>query len=130
MSLEQGLHQRWAATSALTTRLPAAKFFTGQAVGDIRRPYAVWERTQVGSQIRTSDSTVRQVHGVLHLWTDSLAQGREIAAAFANAFDRQTFALAAGELLSFRVAALEQQVTDEGAWHLQIPCILWLQDNL
>ncbi len=129
MSLEQALHTRWKDSASLSQQLPVSQFFTGLAVGNVRHPYAVWERQESGAGVQTSDRQVHQLQGTLHIWATSLDQARAVSDAFATAFDRQSFPLSAGSVLSFRIAGLRQEVTEHGIWHVQLACQAWTESS-
>lgn len=92
MSLEQAIHDHWANDAALTTLVPAARFVTGHAQGELQSPYVTLARDSTVPKLRTSARTIDDVSFRFDIWSDDLDEAKQIAAAVAARFDRQSFA--------------------------------------
>ena len=87
MSLEQAVHERWAAAGTLAALLPAAYVTTGLARGD-SLPYATILRRQARSALRTNaGTTVEEVTMRINVWHDAHGAGRDIVDQVEAAFD-------------------------------------------
>jgi hypothetical protein len=119
MSLEQELHEQWAADAALIALVPAARVFTGFAVGDPTLPYVVLDDVSRAAQLRASTAgAVDRVELCFQIYTDDLDEAKAIAEAVRQQFDRTSFALSSGTVLSMREAESAERLHDSGVWQL------------
>ena len=99
MKLEEGIHQRWAASNALVALLPASSVKTGRNVGDTL-PYATVLRRGSRTAFRAnSGEALDEVSLRIRIWHDDFDAWRAIAEAAKAAFDRSDFSLSDGDRL-------------------------------
>ena len=117
MSLEKEIHQQWAADAALIALVPAARLFTGFATGDPTLPYVVLDDVSRERRARTSTAgAVDRVELCFHVYTDDLDQAKEITEAVRQQFDRTSFALTQGAVLSMNETDSIERLHDDGVW--------------
>ncbi|MDZ4781244.1 MAG: DUF3168 domain-containing protein [Planctomycetia bacterium] len=119
LGLEQAIHERWAATGALTALVPAARVFTGAAVNQPATPYVVWMRVNTAPHARTSSG--RQVDRTrmrCEIRTEQLAVAKQVAQAIFDAYNRAAFALVSGSCLTMQHVAHEESLAPEGWWRV------------
>jgi hypothetical protein len=117
LGLEQAIHERWAATGALTALVPAARVFTGTAVGSPAIPYVVWKRVATGPVTRTSSGrNIDRTRMRCEIRTEQLTQAKQIAQAVHDAFHRVAFSLTSGTCLTMQVAAYEETLSPQSWW--------------
>ena len=120
-SLELGIRDRWASDTQLPTLLPASRLFTGAAVDNPPRPYAVLKRTGTTALTRTSARTaVDRARVELHVWSEDLALGMSIASRFAERFDQSSFDLTDGRVLDMRLADFHHERVGSELWQLTL----------
>ena len=121
MSLEQAVHQRWAATGALASLLPIENVTTGLARGD-SLPYATIVRKQGRTTLRTNaGATLEEVTLRINVWHDDHDAGRDIAERVEAAFDGADFALSSGErAIQMRRTDEQGSQRDDGIWRFAI----------
>ncbi len=117
MSLEQAVHQRWAAASALVALLPAENVSTGLAAGRTL-PYATIARKLGRATLRTNaGATLEEVTLRINVWHDDHDAGREIVEEVEAAFDGADFALSSGErVIQMRRTDEQGSQRDDGIW--------------
>jgi hypothetical protein len=119
MSLEQAIHEQWAAEAALNSLVPAARVFTGMAVGEVVRPYVVLAERQSHAELRASGGgAVDRVQLAFHVFAADLDEAKAIAAAVAEHFDRSSFARDEGAVLAMRMHAASEHMHDDGVWEM------------
>lgn len=91
MSLERAIHDLWSADFRLTSLVPAARLFTGEARGGPPLPYVVLSRFANRPAVRTSERTIDETRLRFSVWASGLDQAKRIAAEIARRFDRQSF---------------------------------------
>ena len=121
MSLEQAVHQRWAATDALALLLPVENLTTGLAHGD-SLPYATIVRKQGRPTLRTNaGATLEEVTLQINVWHDDHDSGREIAEEVEAAFDGADFALSSGaRVVQMRRTDEHGSQRDDGIWRFTL----------
>ena len=121
MSLEQAVHQRWAATGALASLLPVENVTTGLARGD-SLPYATIVRKQGRTTLRTNaGATLEEVTLRINVWHDDHDAGRDIAEQVEAAFEGADFALSSGErAIQMRRTDEQGSQRDDGIWRFAI----------
>ena len=121
MSLEQAVHQRWAATGALASLLPTENVTTGAARGD-SLPYATIVRKQGRPPLRTNaGATLEEVTLRINAWHDDHDAGRAIAEQVEAAFDGADFALASGaRVIQMRRTDEQGSQSDDGIWRFTL----------
>jgi hypothetical protein len=96
MTLEQAIHQRWAADETLSGLLPADRVTTGRA-SDASVPYATLVRGSSRTLLRTNAGDALDEVGLeIHVWHDDYDACLRIVAALKSAFDRSDFPLSEG----------------------------------
>jgi hypothetical protein len=119
LGLEQAIHERWAATGALTALVPVARVFTGAAVDQPAAPYVVWQRVNTAPQARTSSG--RQVDRTrmrCEIRAEQLAIAKQIAQAVFDAYNRATLTLVSGTCLIMQHVAFDEVLSPEGWWRV------------
>lgn len=117
LGLEQAIHERWAATAALTALVPASRVFTGAAVDSPAVPYVVWTRVATAPVARTSSGrSVDRTRMRCEIRAEQLASAKQVAQALHDAFQRTAFAMPSGVCLTMQVAAHEEQLSQRGWW--------------
>ena len=121
MSLEQAVHQRWAATGALASLLPVESVKTGLARGD-SLPYATIVRKQGRTTLRTNaGATLEEVTLRINVWHDDHDAGRDIAERVEAAFDGAEFTLSSGErVIQMRRTDEDCSQRDDGIWRFTL----------
>jgi hypothetical protein len=120
MSLEQAIHTHWAGDAALVALVPAARFFTGPALGEPSRPYATLHRAGLSSVTRTSSRTVSDVLLRLAVFSVDLPTAKQIEGAVAARFDGQTFASDGVTVLRMRRAEQVETRHEDGSWEVKL----------
>lgn len=96
MSLEQAVHQRWAADPALAAMLPPERFTTGRA-SEGPLPYATLARRSNRTVWRAnSGDRLDETELAVHVWHGDYDAGRAVAERVRAVFDRAAFGLASG----------------------------------
>lgn len=117
LGLEQAIHERWAATGALTALVPAARVFTGAAVDQPAVPYVVWKRAATAPVARTSSGrNIDRTRMRCEIRAEQLTLAKQIAQAVHDAYHRVAFALSAGACLTMQVATYEESLSPQGWW--------------
>ena len=121
MSLEEAVHQRWAATGALASLLPAENATTGSARGD-SLPYATIVRKQGPAALRTNaGATLGEVTLRINVWHDDHDAGREIAEEVEAAFDGADFELSSGaRVIYMRRTGEQASQRDDRIWRFTL----------
>lgn len=128
MSLEQTLHSDWASNAALNALVSAERLFTGVSIGELRLPYVVLRRA--GSQIvnRTADGrAIQRVRLDFHVWTATLENGREIAAAIGQRFDRRDFVLDDGAVRNMHPVGVQENALADGRWQSVLQYVVLIE---
>ncbi len=117
MNLEQGIHQRWAAASALCQLLPADRLHTGLARG-AATPYATLVRKPGRTLFRTNaGDALEEVPLGIHVWHDGFDAGQAIAQQVQAVFDRSDFSLSdGGHVVQMRRAGESAVERDNSVW--------------
>ena len=102
MTIEQAIHEAWAADAGLTAQLPAARVFTGCAPPESGRPAVVVERRGARQVLRTSTGTVERVAVALLVYESDYDRAAAIAAAAAARFDGAAFDSGEGRVVAMR----------------------------
>lgn len=121
MNLEQAIHQRWAATDALNSLLPAENVTTGRSLSR-STPYATLVRQRSRPALRTNTAdAVDEVTLRFNVWHDDHDAGLAIAQQIKAAFDRGRFALAGGDrVIEMRRTGDWATQHDDGVWQVTI----------
>ena len=121
MSLEQAVHQRWAATGALASLLPVENVTTGLARADTL-PYATIARRLGRTTLRTNaGATQEEVTLRINVWHDDHDAGRAIAEQVDAAFDGATFSLSSpARAVQMRRTDVQDSQRDDGIWRFAI----------
>jgi hypothetical protein len=117
MNLEQAIHQRWAAASALCQLLPAARLHTGLARG-VATPYATLVRKPGRTLFRTNaGDALEEVLLAIHVWHDRFDAGQAVAQQVQAVFDRSDFSLSDGDrVVQMRRAGESAVDHEDGVW--------------
>mgnify|MGYP005839736353 CR=1 FL=1 len=121
MSLEQAVHERWAASQALAALLPADRVSTGRSSCPTV-PYATIlpERRQTALRTNAGD-TVDEVTLRVNVWHEAYGAGRAIVEQVRAAFDRAAFELpGGGRVLHMRRTSESAAQHGDGLWQLSI----------
>ena len=119
MSIEHEIHDQWAGNATLEVLIPAARRFTGVAVGEAKLPYMVLNEQRARPHVRASQTrNVDRVELTFQIFTDDLDQSKAIAEAIHAQFDRQSFASDEGNVVSMRLAESTEHIHDDGVWQL------------
>ena len=129
MSLEQAVHTRWAGDAALVALVPAARFFTGPALGEPARPYAMLHRIGLPATTRTSSRTVNDVLLRLEVFSLDLPTAKQIEGAIAASFDGQTFASDGVTVLRMRRAGHAETRQEDGVWEIKLEYTAKVEGN-
>ena len=118
MSLEQAVHQRWAAAGALASLLPIENLTTGISCGE-SLPYATMVRKKGRTSLRTNaGATLEEVILRFNVWHDDHDAGRDIADEVKAAFDGAGFSLSSGaSVIRMRRTEEGSSQSDDGTWH-------------
>ena len=121
MSLEQAVHQRWAATGALASLLPVENVTTGPAGGD-SLPYATIVRKRSRTTLRTNaGATLEEVTLRINVWHDDHDAGRDVAEQVEAAFDGAEFTLASPQrAVRMRRTDEHGSQRDNGIWRFTL----------
>ena len=121
MSLEQAIHERWAASAALSAVLPAERLKTGLARGT-GIPYATLSRKPGRTVFRTNaGDALDRVPLVIRVWHSQFDAGQAIAQEVKAAFDRAELALDGGDRALDMLRGGESVVQHEdGIWEWAI----------
>jgi hypothetical protein len=131
MSIEQAIHDHWAGSAALAALLPADRFRTGwvappgttpdAVTGPAERPYVVLARRGELEVVRASGN-IELVALVLRftVWARDLAEGKAIAAAIHERFDRQHFAAGGASVQDMKRIGTQETPQDDGSWRVEL----------
>jgi len=121
MNLEQAIHERWAASEALASLLPAENVRTGRSYGQ-PMPYAALTRLGSRTAFRTNaGDAMDEVTLRINVWHDDYDAGRAILEQVKAAFDRSDFALSGGDrVVQMRRTDDSASQHDDGAWQFTI----------
>jgi hypothetical protein len=121
MSLEQAVHQRWAATGGLAALLPVEKVTTGLARGG-SPPYATLVRKRGRAALRSNaGATLEEVSLRINVWHDDHDAGREIAEEVKAAFDGADLALSSpARAVHIRGTDERDSQRDDGIWRFTL----------
>lgn len=121
MKLEQAIHERWAATGALSALLPADRLKTGLARG-AAVPYATLVRTAGRTLCRTNaGDALDEVTLTIHVWHDAFDAAAAIAHQVKAAFDRSAFDAGGGDrVVQMRRAGESVAQHGDGVWQWTI----------
>ncbi len=117
LGLEQAIQERWAASTALTALVPAARVFTGVAVDGPALPYVVWQRVVTATVSRTSSG--RQIDRSrfrCEVRAEQLISSKQIAQAVADEYNRAAFTLSSGSCLTMQHVLHEETLSPQGWW--------------
>jgi hypothetical protein len=130
MSIEQEIHAQWAGDAALVALVPASRLFTGFATGEPTLPYVVIDDHCERAHVRVSQGSVADdVELTFQIYTDDLDDSKAIAMAMLNQFDRSSFALTAGTVLSMQAKDYREQLHDDGVWQLSAKYVAIVEPN-
>lgn len=121
MSLEAAIHDQWSATPALVALVPEERVVTGAARGEVPLPYVILTREKDAARVRTSsgvevsDTTIR-----FDIRVADLDEGKSIAEAIRERFNRQSFALAGGTCLVMQWASEQERSETDGGWGVSV----------
>lgn len=101
MSLVYAIQAKWAATNALTTLIPAARFFTGRAPkaaggGPQPLPYATISIPDTDVKVTTNAALFRSHTVRFEYWVNSFAEGEAIELALESTVENWSTNLAGG----------------------------------
>lgn len=121
MNLESAIHQRWAASDALASLLPAESVKTGRSFGD-PLPYATIARERSRTAFRTNaGDAMDEVTLRIDVWHDDYDAGRAIAEQVKAAFDRSDFALSGGDrVVQMRRSGDSASQHEDGVWQFSV----------
>ncbi len=117
MSLEQAIHQRWAANAALSALLPPERLTTGRSGGG-DKPYATLLAAERRNALATNaGNAIREVEIELCLWHDGFDAGEEIVEYVQAVFNMATFELPDGSAtVRMREASMTASQEADGVW--------------
>jgi len=116
MSLEQAIHQRWAACVPLDSLLPVERLTTGRRLST-PAPYATLLRDQTHTVCRTNGSRLDEVTLRLTVWHADYALGRAVVGQIESCFDGWTPELDDGQqVLALRRIEQTDRQHDDGLW--------------
>jgi hypothetical protein len=121
MSLEQAVHQRWAAADDLASLLPAENVTTGIASSQTL-PRATIARKLGRSTLRTNaGATLEEVTLRIEVWHEDHDAGRKIAEEVDAAFDGAVFALSSpSRTAQMRRTDQQDSQHDDAIWRFAI----------
>ncbi len=120
MDLEQAIQQRWASDFVLSQALPAQRFYTGAAAGDVELPYAVLSRRERQVVTRTSSGTSVERQVVrFTLYASRWEQGQAIRQAMHRRFERADFVFDEARVLNMQRVAESDAQQGDGTWQLE-----------
>jgi hypothetical protein len=121
VDLEQAIHERWAADSALAALLPADAVVTGTR-GSRDVPYATVHRKANRTVLRTNaGAAVDEAILAIHVWHDDYDAGRAIVRQVQAAFELGDFALSGDDrVIQMRRVADSAEQHDDGLWQFSI----------
>jgi len=121
MTLEQAIHERWAADAALAALVPARQVTTGRSS---RRqvPYVTMLREQARPVVRTNDGdAVQEITLRMNVWHTDYHTGRAVLDQILTTFDRSSFSLTdSGRVLHMRRIEDAVQQHADGLWQLTV----------
>jgi hypothetical protein len=121
MSVEQGIHERWAQNRPLCTLLPADRLATGHHDAAVPLPYAELLSAGQPSFTRTSTGTLVTRRRIdFRLVGDSYAVLKEAAVEVLCLFSRASFRSGEATVLDMRPVALDERKTADGAWEVVV----------
>ena len=121
MTLEQSLHQRWAADERLTVLLPADRVKTGRAVGTAT-PYVTLLRQSSRVLLRTNaGDAIEEVVLRINVWHQEHDAGQTLAEAVKLVFDRSGFPLSGGDRV-LRMLRHDEEIVQhsDGLWQFRL----------
>lgn len=131
MSLEAAIHDRWESWPALAALVPAERVVTGAARGEMSLPYVVLVREQEAAPVRTSSLTeVSETMVRFEIRTVELGEGKTIAQAIRQRFNRQGFALAAGTCLVMQWNSETEQAASDGTWRVAVQYVARVANSI
>ena len=121
MNLAQVIHQRWAAATALSDLLPAARVTTGLGV-DPSPPYAAISKQSDRPIERFSDgSAIDTVRVRVQVFHESHDSGAAVVHQVKTTFDNTSFDLAGSDkVLAMQRANDFERQQDEGLWQFVV----------
>ena len=126
MTIEKALHDQWSASRSLTALVPSERFYTGlppirDAEGDtVTFPYVSLSVAGEADLTRTSSATVLSTERIrFTIYTKSYDEGREVAQAICDWFNRREFAWPRGRVLDMRPGdRTEFEDAQDGVWRI------------
>lgn len=117
MSLEQAIHERWAASATLSALLPPERLTTGRGGGG-EKPYAVLLAGERRNMLATNAGcAVREVEAELCLWHEEFDAGENIVEYVLAVFDRASFSLPDGSAtVRMREKLMTAAQEADGSW--------------
>ncbi len=120
MSLEQAIHNRWAADASLPALLPAARFLTGPPLVRPSLPWAMLARQGTKSREPGSHYTLEETELAFTIWDRGLAAAKAIAAAVQTGYDHAGFAFTSGQVLALRLTDQREAREADGVWRITL----------
>ncbi|NUQ66145.1 MAG: DUF3168 domain-containing protein [Pirellulales bacterium] len=120
MTIEEAIHQRWAASTDLNNLPSAERLFTGRAHGG-SLPYATLVRESSRPVCRTSGGDVEEVALRIYVWHDDYEAGQAIVRRAEAVFGRCSFALGdGGRVSSMRPGRRTDRQHEDGRWQFTL----------
>lgn len=121
MSIEQALHEAWAASSALGQLLPAERLLTGGQPGEPELPYGVLVRSASWPVSRTSSQTeLRRTRVRWAIYAGELGTAQAIVGAIRERFERQPLTIAGEPWLNMQWVKEEERWEPPGVWRATV----------
>ena len=119
MNIEKGIHTKWATIAALEALLPAARVFTGRAMGSPVKPYASIIVAAMPTEERSDKGMFRAANVRIQVWSTDYDSGKAIQSAIEAGFENTDFALDDGTVFDMQhddSAALQEEDSTDSIW--------------
>lgn len=121
MSIEQAIHVRWEASTALSALVPAERLMTGEHWGEPALPYAVLVRGSAEPLARTSSGTeLRRTRVRVAVYSADLETGQAALRAIRAEFDRQVLEEAGEAAMNMQWVEERQRLESQGVWRVTV----------
>lgn len=121
MTLEQAIHQRWAADTTLAALVPAEQVTTGRS-SRRRVPYVTILRERARAAVRTNGGdTLHEITLRMNVWHADYDAGNSVLDQILAVFDHSSFSLSdSGRVLHMRRIQDSVQQHADGLWQWTI----------
>ncbi len=120
MTLEQAIHQRWAAYAPLNNLLAADRLTTGRALRT-EPPHATLRREKTQTVCHTNDGRIDEIGLRIDLWYADFGAGRAVIDQIGAAFGGCSLDLDADEqVLVVRCTNQSDSQHDDGLWQFTV----------